>query len=133
MSTYARMVRRRRCGLVVGAVFVAGAVFFLLRHDPDQEVAEAFAQQQLGVSSVETVKHRSGGPCKVYEVRTPDRVTHRVVLLLEGDPPKFTPLYVTQKYVLSDFEEDDDGGCGMYAARALAVGPDGVFGPVGPQ
>ena len=133
MSTYTRTVRRGRRVLIVVAVSLAATVLLLFRHDSQQKVAEGFARQQLGVSSVETVDQRSAGPCKVFAVRTPDRVTHRVVLLLEGDPPKFTPLYVTQKYTLGDFQEDDDGACGMYAAKALAVGPDGVFGPVGPQ
>lgn len=114
------------CSLVASGLTACGTDNQLERQ------TRLFAQERLGVGSTSIVGKRSGGPCLVLNVEDPGGVTHRVVLLKEGEPPKFRPLYISQKFKLEEFKEDDDGGCGMYEAGALRASWGGSLEVVGP-
>ena len=43
----------------------------LLQHS-EKNISVLHELRELGVSAVETLAHRSAGPCKAYEVRSPD-------------------------------------------------------------
>lgn len=158
-----RALRRRRLGAAVAVVAAAGVIATgtalhpwtqadsrpqLLGAPPDappvvgpgasdsalETAAETYASARLGVQISKTLGSRRGGECAVYDLRDARGVSHRVVLILQGDLPTYEPVYLTQSFHLQQFVPDSDDACGMRSSGNLQrISTDGTEVPTGPM